>query len=235
MGEIFPETSHSFRLLPWEAQGFHSFSFRSAIGEGQHRVLTLHRVYPSCRFQTKICIAFQWLYFRVVAKTLDHLEKKVYSALSWSLGGNKSCQIKLSCHCHFCSPSSFLVHYSPLLTLFLSHHMSKRPAIPGITLNSPTHKVEVWYVLLDFVWIVHQKRAMISWFCVKFSNIPWKNPTKNLQTLRLETHRLPGRLDSEFRLEHEEASPVGGGLALPDLPMKVSWNDGKVNINLGVS
>ena len=43
---------------------------------------------------------------------------------------------------------------SSLLTFvdtFLSHHMSKRPAIPGITLNSPTHKVGSSDVLVDFV------------------------------------------------------------------------------------
>lgn len=51
---------HSLRFdPPWEAQGFHSFSFRSAIGEGQHRVLTTIAPgeFPSCCFQTKICIA----------------------------------------------------------------------------------------------------------------------------------------------------------------------------------
>ena len=61
----------------------------------------------------------------------------------------------------FLFPSSFLVHYSPLLTLFLAHYMSKRPAIPEITLNSPTHKVGSSDVLVDFVCIFHQKRAMI--------------------------------------------------------------------------
>lgn len=121
----------------------------------------------------------------MVAKTLDHLEfeKKIYSALSWGFRGNKSCQMKLSCHCHFCSPGSFLVHYSPLLTLFyLITCPRDLPFQESLWTHQLTKLVRLMFLLISCELSI---KSMIPWVC--FRNFPTSPEKIRQKTFKPET------------------------------------------------
>ena len=161
MGENFPwNIGHSLRITRLERL---KVSTASALGVPLVRANIESWQPPPgisiVSFSNKNMHRVSMLYFKVVAKTLDHLEKKIYSALSWSLGGKYRARWNWA----FIVISVPQLLSSSLLTFvdtFLSHHMSKRPAIPGITLNSPTHKVKVWCSCWFRVHFPSFKRAM---------------------------------------------------------------------------
>lgn len=232
---MFPETSG----IPWGKNRLERLKVSTASALGVPLVrANIESWQPTTGGISIVSFSNKTYALRFHSCTLEWLQKlwiilrRRYIVLWVGLWGEQFVPDEIEFSLSFLFPSSFLVHYSPLLTLFyLITCPRDLPFQESLWTHQLTKLVRLMFLLISCEFSII---SMISWFCVKFSNIPWKNPTKTFKPWDLKHIKLRNA-NSGLRLEHEEASPIGGGLALPDL-RRVSWNDGqKVNIHLGIS